>query len=122
MATNQNRVSYSHLTDLDKRNIIDDWGKSGLTQTAYCKKKKLTMGAFTYWHSKFKKSELEQKKSTTNFSTVKIVNEKKESDLPIINNPPQDVIEIYMLSGHVIKMPQKTEISYIAQLLKVIGG
>lgn len=91
---------------------IKAWQASGLSQSAYCSKSEINLGAFIYW----RKAILGQEdQNTKKFARVKIL--KQESVITAERS-----VQIKLLTGHMVHLPSNMETDEIARLICLIGS
>ncbi len=96
------------------RDHVERWGKSTLSQEAYCKAEGISYNSFVYWRGVFL-SEAQIKPIQSTFTPVKVTSTQSTiSDVPRI-------IQIKLLSGHHIYLPDTMKIENITALIQALS-
>jgi hypothetical protein len=91
---------------------IKQWQESKLSQKTYCTEVGIKYGTFVYWRGLLREKSSHQLKS---FVPVKILPQKEKV------RTSDSVIQVKLLSGHVVMIPTTLDIKNIATLIKCLG-
>ncbi len=93
---------------------VKRWETSQLKQEAYCKEAGIKYSTFVYWRSMFL-AESQTKPAESTFTPVKVVTTK-----PMLSDTPR-VIQIKLVSGHSVYLPDTMKIESITALIQCLS-
>jgi hypothetical protein len=85
--------------------VLEDWKRSGLSITEFCRQRNLKTVTFHRWKSLFQKAN-PPASSTTTFLPITLV--------------PETLVEIALPNGIVLKLPLAADPTLISQFLKAV--
>ncbi len=101
------------------RKQIRSWERSGLTQTAFCADRGLSVSAFGWW-----KSELKRRGVLTHEGVRKASGSEVFIPVHIESDSPQagtaDVMEVALPSGPILRIPAGFDTTHLTRLLDVL--
>jgi hypothetical protein len=98
----------SKLTRNDWRQLIQEWEKSGLAQTTFCRERDLVLHQFTYYRHVF----LKERPSQSPLMPVRVNS----------TQAPSSHFILHLQNGMKLSIPSAYDESSLIQLLKTIGA
>lgn len=96
------------------RDHVERWGKSTLSQEAYCKAESISYNSFVYWRGVFL-SESQIKPIQSTFTRVKVAATQSTT------SDASRIIQIKLLSGHHIYLPDTMKIENITAIIQALS-
>jgi len=90
---------------------IQEWKKSGLSQSAFCKKYSVTPSSFYYWKSRLQKSKQEKTIKSNRLIPIEVQK----------TRPAQEVMRLILPSGVRIEIPLTISSDKLTGILKSLG-
>lgn len=90
---------------------IQQWEKSGLSQSAFCKKYSVTPSSFYYWKSRLLNQKKNKPAKSNRFTPIEIQK----------TRPTQDVMRLMLPSGVRIEIPLTISSDKLTGILKSFG-
>ena len=94
------------------RNHLDQWSKSGLTQSAYCKANDLKSNRMTYWKNRFKRQSF----------PVEFVQISPTRVSQLVHSRTREALRLNVDLGFQIEIPDGFSKTTLSQILQVIKG
>lgn len=104
------------------RGIIAKWGGSGLTQTEFCRQRRLSLPAFRWW--KWKLAQLERQECQPAFLPIRIVDmvgrDGSSSKSKPMDETSGNVFEVISQRGYRIRIPEGFDSEALIRLLRAL--